>query len=90
MIARYVKIKGRVQGVYYRMWLRSHAQPMNITGWVKNCSDGTVEALLQGSLQKINRLVELCREGSPSAHVIEIEEYDREVNSHFTSFEIKY
>ncbi|MCC5903053.1 MAG: acylphosphatase [Halomonas sp.] len=72
--AKYI-FSGVVQNVGFRKWLRSRAIDMNITGWVRNRSDGSVEAVLS-SQEKANiiRLVDLCKEGPKGAVVNGIEE----------------
>ncbi|WP_302138341.1 acylphosphatase [Halomonas alkalicola] len=56
-------IAGKVQGVGYRKWLQSRALKKAADGWVRNRSDGTVEALLHGNASQVAELVEECREG---------------------------
>lgn len=42
-------ITGLVQGVYYRVTARQEARTLGITGWVKNCQGGAVEAVIEGN-----------------------------------------
>ncbi len=69
-----VKISGRVQGVYYRAWTMQEASARNLTGWVRNCRDGSVEALFCGADQQVRDMVLACREGPPRARVSAVEE----------------
>lgn len=69
MIARRLSIAGRVQGVGYREALVAHAASAGLVGWVRNRSDGTVEAWLQGDEAAVLRAVEWCRRGPPAARV---------------------
>jgi acylphosphatase len=62
-------VTGRVQGVFFRAWTRDRARQLGICGWVRNCDDGTVEALFDGSEQAVERLIELVRDGPPGARV---------------------
>ena len=75
-IARHLSLKGTVQGVFFRAWIRKEAQALKIKGWVRNCSDGTVEALLEGEEQAVGDLIERVRQGPPAARVdcVEIED----------------
>ncbi len=69
-----LRIHGRVQGVWYRGWLVEEAAAHAVKGWVRNRSDGTVEAVLDGSPVAVRALIDRCREGPPHARVDRIEE----------------
>ncbi len=62
-------IEGRVQGVWFRGWAVETATSLNLDGWVRNRSDGSVEAVLQGPGEAVSRMIESCREGPPAARV---------------------
>lgn len=64
-----VTIRGRVQGVGYRAWLEQQARASKLEGWVRNRSDGSVEALFAGPASVVAEMVALCRHGPPSARV---------------------
>jgi acylphosphatase len=72
MIAWRVTIRGRVQGVGYRDAMVDAACAFGISGWVRNRGDGTVEALIQGESEAVERLLAWCRRGPPAARVTEI------------------
>jgi len=72
METRQITVKGRVQGVGYRDALRRQAEKLGVTGWVRNRSDGSVEALLQGSAEALDALVSWARRGPPAASVGEV------------------
>jgi len=72
-IAKRIRVIGRVQGVFFRAWTRDEAQTLGIDGWVRNCSDGSVEAQLEGDQEAIEELVDLMREGPPGARVEGVE-----------------
>lgn len=74
MSARLLRVSGRVQGVGYRAWLLREAEKHGIWGWVRNRSDGTVEALVAGEEDALQALLMLCRRGPPLALVQDIEE----------------
>ncbi|HVV95399.1 MAG TPA: acylphosphatase [Hyphomicrobiales bacterium] len=69
-----LSIRGRVQGVGYRVFLRDEALALGLGGWVRNRRDGTVEALLGGPPEAIARLVQAARAGPPGAAVDAVEE----------------
>ena len=85
MIARHIRVTGRVQGVFFRAWAQDEAQTLGVSGWIRNCSDGSVEAQLEGEAEAVDELVELLGEGPPGARVdrVEVEEADSEGLSGF-------
>jgi acylphosphatase len=76
MIAWRVTIRGRVQGVGYRDAMVYAACALGVCGWVRNRSDGAVEALVQGEDAAVENLLRWCRRGPPAARVMEIKTLD--------------
>ena len=62
--------RGRVQGIYYRASLQREAQQRALSGWVRNQSDGSVEAVLQGPEEDVNAVLAWARVG-PRRAVVE-------------------
>ena len=75
----------------FRYALRDEAERLGITGWVRNRSDGSVQALLQGETPAIERLIGWARRGPPGAHVaaLEDEPLEREFARDYPRFEIR-
>jgi len=71
-----VVVHGRVQGVFFRDTVSSEAERAGIAGWVRNCDDGTVEAVFEGDDGAVDRMVELCRRGPESASVQSVDTED--------------
>jgi acylphosphatase len=67
-------IEGRVQGVGYRDWMVREARRHGVAGWVRNRTDGAVEALVAGDAAAVQALLLACRAGPPLARVTRIEE----------------
>jgi acylphosphatase len=69
-----------VQGVFFRAWTQQQARDLGVTGWVRNASDGSVEAHLEGDEAAIKALVDRLHRGPPSAEVedVEVEEVSAE------------
>lgn len=82
----HIIISGQVQGVGYRYFVRSNARKLGLVGWVRNTSNGKVEAILQGSQDQIEEMLGLCRQGPMLAEVkdIEVEWEDKENFEEFT------
>lgn len=68
----HVYISGFVQGVGYRAYVRSKARKIGIKGWVRNLSDGRVEAVFQGDKEVIEDILALCNRGPFFAKVTDI------------------
>jgi acylphosphatase len=69
MITRRLRIRGRVQGVGYRYALLNEAKKRGLTGWVRNRSDGSVEAIVQGAAEPVEALIAWARGGPPASRV---------------------
>ena len=67
-----VRVTGRVQGVGYRAWAADEARRRGLRGWVRNHSDGSVEALLSGSPDGVAAMLEALRAGPSAAAVREV------------------
>ncbi len=68
----HVWIQGRVQGVWYRGWTVHEARSRGLSGWVRNCSDGRVEAVFSGPPAAVDAMVAACHRGPPAAHVTHV------------------
>ena len=73
MIARTIRVEGRVQGVWFRDWTIQAAQAIGVSGWVRNCADGSVEVYAVGEPDLVERLTDRLREGSPASRVDRID-----------------
>lgn len=89
MIQLHLIISGQVQGVFFRMNAKKRADELGLVGWVKNCDNGSVEMVLQGEKDVLERFVEWCRKGTDLAKVEGVEEDWGEVEKKYTGFQIK-
>lgn len=80
--ARRLRITGRVQGVWFRQWTVQEARRRNLDGWVRNRSDGSVEALFAGRASDVADIVRLCGEGPPAAAVDRVEDAEADDPGH--------
>ncbi len=83
-------ITGNVQGVGFRAFVRNRAIKNNVTGWVKNLDDGSVEALLSGSQENLDKLIEITRRGTPWSKVSDVVVTYSEEQEEYSLFEIIY
>jgi acylphosphatase len=84
-----IRIRGRVQGVYYRASMVQEAQQAGLTGWVRNCADGSVEAVAEGSRAAIESLLAWCRQGPPGARVASVDVNWEAATGSFSGFIVK-
>lgn len=68
-----VRIRGRVQGVWYRAWTREKARGLGLAGWARNRRDGSVEALFSGPETAVAKMLRACHEGPAAARVSGVE-----------------
>ena len=89
-IRAHLIIEGRVQGVWFRDSTRNEATRLNLTGWVKNRFDGSVELVAEGSQEEVKKLIEWCHHGPPAARVTRVNEINEDYTGMFDSFRIVF
>lgn len=72
-VAVHLFVHGRVQGVFYRAKTQKTAKRLGVTGWVKNCDDGSVEIHAEGNRDQLEELIAWCRRGPALASVSNID-----------------
>jgi acylphosphatase len=74
-------ITGRVQGVGYRDWAIATGRGLGLAGWVRNRTDGSVEALIVGDDEAVGEMINACRRGPTIARVdaVDVEPVDLDV-----------
>jgi acylphosphatase len=83
-----VVIDGRVQGVSFRANTCDQARAIGVHGWVRNLDDGRVEALFEGSLRNVQRVINWCYSGPSSARVASVEVHWESPTGEEQSFQI--
>jgi acylphosphatase len=76
MVRRRVVVHGRVQGVFFRDSTRERATAHGVAGWVANRPDGSLEAVLEGDQDAVDRVVRFLETGPPRAEVDRVETSD--------------
>jgi acylphosphatase len=74
MVRARAVVRGRVQGVAFRVSARREAARLGLTGWVRNQADGSVALEAQGARETVEALLAWCRRGPPGARVSGVEE----------------
>jgi acylphosphatase len=88
-VARHVSVTGRVQGVFFRAWMREQAEELGVTGWVRNCPDGRVDAHVEGEETAVEQLVQRLHHGPPAAKVEDVHLWNVETGD-FDDFEVRH
>jgi len=83
-----LSIQGRVQGVFFRDSMRREAQRLGVTGWVRNCSDGSVEAVVHGPSAAVDAMVRWAHRGPERAQVAQVD--IAPIDGSYTGFRIRY
>ncbi len=85
-----LEISGKVQGVWYRDWFCKEARKLKITGYIKNLHNpNIVEAIIQGNLDSVNKLILIAKVGPSLAKVKNLKQNKIKLNVKFDSFLIK-
>lgn len=86
-----MRVSGRVQGVFFRQSTKALADQLGIFGWVKNCSDGSVEALLQCTENQCNDMITFLHQGPSQAQVKHLQIlYQKDCTKSLEGFTILY
>ncbi len=85
-----IKVRGRVQGVFFRAHTQEKASRLGLTGWVRNTEDGGVETMAEGSRKALEDLVSWCHEGPPAADVKSVDVEWLKASGEFKGFMISY
>ena len=83
-------ISGKVQGVFFRMETKREADKNGVRGWVRNRSDGAVEAVFEGDEGAVKAMIEWCKAGPPRSRVTGVDATWAPYADEFSEFEIRY
>ncbi len=89
MTRLYLRVRGRVQGVGFRMFVLENARRLGLAGWVRNRTDGSVEMEVQGRNEDLARFKNMIKTGHPFARVDSMEEKDLKPVTEAAPFEIR-
>ena len=83
-----LRVFGKVQGVFFRQSAKEKAEALNLTGFARNESDGSVYLEAEGDARQVDEFREWCGQGPPRARVSRVEAEDGEVKG-YDLFQIK-
>ena len=84
-----LRMRGRVQGVFFRAATRDVARELGLSGWVRNRDDGTVEAEAQGERRDVERLAAFLADGPEDAEVTGVERTDLPATGSESGFAVR-
>lgn len=85
---RSLRIRGKVQGVWFRESARQEAERLGLTGWVRNEPDGSVAAVAEGAEGPLHEFVTWCQKGPPAARVESVEVTEGPARAEFARFTV--
>lgn len=83
-------IQGRVQGVWFRESTRRQAEILGAFGWVRNLADGSVEALIEGPRDRVERLIAWCHKGPEAAQVTRVSRQEEPYTGRYDDFGVTH
>jgi len=67
-------IQGSVQGMFFRQFVQENAEKNDVKGFVRNLEDGRVEIFIEGDLDNVIKMIELCKKGQKHSQIRNVEE----------------
>lgn len=89
IVRAHVWVTGRVQGVGFRAHVEFYGNQLGVTGWVRNVGYDTVEAVAEGEREKVERFIEMMKQGPVSSRVDEARIEWEESTGEFREFGVK-
>jgi len=66
-------INGTVQGVFFRIFVKENAERYNVKGFIRNLEDGRIEVFLEGDVDRVNKMIDICKKGPKHAQIRNVE-----------------
>ena len=83
-----VVVQGPVQGIFFRQFIKEHADNLKLTGFCRNLEDGTVEIIAEGEAEPIERLVGFAKSGPQHAQIRNVEVEEKKWSGDFKEFKV--
>jgi len=80
-------IDGAVQGVFFRNFIKEEAEKEDVRGFVRNLENGKVEVFLEGNIDQVNKMIEICKKGPKYAQIRKVEEKEEKFQD-FKTFKV--
>lgn len=86
----HAKVKGKVQGVFYREFTRREAESLGVSGFARNLKDGSVEIVAEGEEKQLKEFEKRFRKGPLMAFINEVEIKEQPATGEFDGFDIRF
>lgn len=83
-------VSGKVQGVFYRDFVRTEAEKLDVVGYVRNLRDGNVEMVAEGEDKDVEKFLATCKKGPLMAFVKNVDAKEEQPTGEFDGFDIRY
>jgi len=80
-------ITGSVQGIFYRNFVKQNAEKLETRGFVRSLDDGRVEIFLEGSIENVDKMIELCKVGPKHSQIRSVEQREEKFQD-FKTFKV--
>ncbi len=90
IVTHLIRVQGRVQGVGFRQYIHNIAMDRTVTGWIRNASDGSVEAMIQGRPADVGSVEAACRKGPPLSRVDKVDCYPVDPDTRYETFDVRH
>jgi len=81
-------VQGTVQGIFFRQFVKGHADDLKLRGFVRNLEDSTVEVVAEGEAESLERLNEFLKKGPAHAQIRNVKVEERKWSGDFSDFKI--
>jgi|TARA_B100001964_G_C14189728_1_gene580452 acylphosphatase len=81
-------VQGTVQGIFFRQFVKGHAEDLKLRGFVRNLSNGDVEVIVEGEKESIARLLEFVKKGPEHSQIRHVEVTEKKWSGDFKEFKI--
>lgn len=89
LVSLHANVYGRVQGVFFRAFVLKWAKHLDLSGYVRNLANGSVEVMVEGERSKVNELLDYVKTGPPSATVNKVVTRWAQYSGDYQSFSIR-
>ena len=83
-------VKGKVQGVFYREFVRREAEALGVSGFTRNLKDGNVEIVAEGEEKQLKEFEKRFRKGPLMAFIAEVELKEEQATAEFEGFDVRF